>query len=134
MLLMYLMLIIVPITYQTAVVAAAPLPHTPGATPTSTPFLTAAHAPLTQPSHQHQGQQQCIITPESLTDDHAQQEQLLELCAGRHGVQRGVPYDCQQYVVCCSGVPLSFTCHLPMHDNPTAYLVSVEDVSECCRL
>ncbi len=73
---------------------------------------------------------QCPITPSGFPHDASHQNGLISLCAGLHGVKVGVPSNCQQYVVCCSGVPLTYTCHAPPKYNSTS-LYDVSDLLGC---
>jgi hypothetical protein len=66
----------------------------------------------------------CPISPTGITSIPTQQRSLIKRCSGLHGVQMAVPWDCQQYVVCCSGVPLTYTCHAPMKQATLDYAVS----------
>jgi hypothetical protein len=67
---------------------------------------------------------ECPITPSIFTEKQSEQDALLDRCAGLHGVQMAVPWDCQQFVVCCSGVPLTYTCHAPWAAGTYEYFVS----------
>lgn len=68
--------------------------------------------------------QKCPISPEFLTKEPKQQAELLQRCKGLHGVKISVPWDCQQYVVCCSGNPLTFSCKAPWEEGLPYYSVS----------
>ncbi len=78
----------------------------------------AAQVPLSQ--------QRCFISPQQITPDKDQQASLFTQCSGRHGVKMPVPWDCQQYVVCCSGTPLTFSCLPPWDHKYDYYFVSDE--------
>lgn len=47
------------------------------------------------------------------TDYYSFLQGVQSLCEGLDRVQIGNPYDCQKFVVCCSGQALSFVCRLP---------------------
>ncbi len=67
---------------------------------------------------------QCPISAEPFPEDPGTQDQLKKRCRGLHGVKMGVPWDCQQFVVCCNGMPLLYACHAPWDNNTYEYMVS----------
>ncbi len=67
---------------------------------------------------------QCPFSPDAINPSLDKFKALVDRCTGLHGVKMGVPWDCQQFVVCCSGAPLTFSCHAPWESDSYEYIVS----------
>lgn len=87
---------------------------------TATTVLMACQAVEAQ-----MGSGQCPFSPNIIDSSLERLKALVDRCAGLHGVKMGVPWDCQQFVVCCSGVPLTYTCHAPWDPDRYEYIVSI---------